>query len=158
MLHPHIHCLVPAGGLSPDRRRWIASQPHFLLPIPILRRVFRGKFIAGLRPLYRKGQLRCQGPAVALNDARNFSQLLRTVHRQPWAVYAKQAMGSPAQVLRYLGRPALLHALTATNQYVLPQSIDALAEETQLLPKIGIGLPICSRTKNQKPGLPERRA
>jgi len=117
LLHPHIHCVVPAGGLSPDRRRWIATQHRFLVPLPILGKVFRGKFVAGLRRLYRNGQLRCQGPAAAYSDAKSFSQLLRTLYRQRWVVYAKQAMGGPAQVLRYLGR--YTHRIAISNHRLL---------------------------------------
>jgi hypothetical protein len=117
LLHPHIHCVVPAGGLSPDRTRWIATQHRFLLPLPILRKVFRGKFIAGLRRLHRKGKLRCQGPAAEYLDARQFSQLMRTVHRQPWVVYARQAMGGPQQVLRYLGR--YTHRIAISNHRLI---------------------------------------
>ena len=117
LLHPHIHCVVPAGGLSQDRTRWIATEHRFLLPLPVLRKVFRGKFIAGLRRLHRKGRLRCEGPAGEYADARRFAQLLRTVHRQPWVVYAKQAMGGPAQVLRYLGR--YTHRIAISNHRLI---------------------------------------
>jgi len=117
LLHPHIHCVVPAGGLSPDRTRWIPTQHRFLLPLPILRKVFRGKFVAGLRRLHRKGQLPCQGPAAEYADRRNFSQLLRQVHRRRWIVYAKQAMGGPAQVLRYLGR--YTHRIAISNHRLI---------------------------------------
>jgi hypothetical protein len=117
LLHPHIHCVVPAGGLSPDRTRWIATEHRFLLPLPILRKVFRGKFVAGLRRLHRKGQLRCEGPAADYLDARRFSQLMRTVHRQPWVVYARQAMGGPRQVLRYLGR--YTHRIAISNHRLI---------------------------------------
>ena len=70
----------------------------------VLSRVFRGKFIAGLKRLYRRKQLRCAGPSAALADEKQFRQLLRRLHRQDWVVYAKPAFGGPRQVLRYLGR------------------------------------------------------
>jgi len=117
LLHPHIHCVVPAGGLSPDRTRWIATEHRFLLPLAVLRKVFRGKFVAGLRRLHRRGLLRCEGPAADHADARKFSQLMRTVHRQPWVVYAKQAMGGPEQVLRYLGR--YTHRIAISNHRLI---------------------------------------
>jgi len=117
LLHPHIHCLVPAGGLSPDRTRWIGTRHRFLLPIPALEGVFRGKFTAGLRRLYRNGLLRCEGPAAALREPKHFSQLLRSVHRKDWVVYAKQALGSPQQVLRYLGR--YTHRVAISNHRIL---------------------------------------
>jgi hypothetical protein len=78
--------------------------PGFFLAIKVLRRVFRGKFIAGLKCLYRRKQLRCAGPSAALADEKQFRQLLRRLHRHDWVVYAKPAFGGPRQVLRYLGR------------------------------------------------------
>lgn len=117
LLHPHIHCVIPAGGIAPDHKRWIATRHRFLLPIPVLRKVFRGKFTAGLRRLYGKGLLDCSGPADAFQQPRQFAQLLRTVHRQHWVVYAKQAMGGPAQVLRYLGR--YTHRIAISNHRLL---------------------------------------
>jgi len=104
LLHPHIHCVIPRGGLSPQRSRWIHSPYPFFLPVKVLRRVFRGKFLAGLKRLYRRKQLRCGGPASLLADPKQFAQLLRRLHRHDWVVYAKPAMGDPSQVLRYLGR------------------------------------------------------
>ena len=105
LAHPHIHCVIPAGGISPDHRRWVPPRyPGFFLPVKVLSRVFRGKFIAGLKRLYRRKQLRCAGPSAALADEKQFRQLLRRLHRQDWVVYAKPAFGGPRQVLRYLGR------------------------------------------------------
>jgi hypothetical protein len=105
LAHPHIHCVIPAGGIARDHTRWVHPHyPGFFLPIRVLRRVFRGKFIAGLKRLYRRKQLRCAGPSAALADEKPFRQLLRRLHRHDWVVYAKPAFGGPRQVLRYLGR------------------------------------------------------
>ena len=105
LAHPHIHCVIPAGGIARDHTRWVHPHyPGFFLPIKVLRRVFRGKFIAGLKRLYRRKQLRCAGPSAALADEKQFRQLLRRLHRHDWVVYAKPAFGGPRQVLRYLGR------------------------------------------------------
>ena len=105
LAHPHIHCVIPAGGISRDHSRWVPPRyPGFFLPVKVLSRVFRGKFIAGLKRLYRRKQLRCAGPSAALADEKQFRQLLRRLHRQDWVVYAKPAFGGPRQVLRYLGR------------------------------------------------------
>jgi putative transposase/transposase-like zinc-binding protein len=117
LLHPHIHCVIPAGGLAPDHMRWIGTQHRFLLPIPALRKVFRGKFTAGLKQLHRKGLLDCSGPAAGFQHPKQFARLLRTVHRQHWVVYAKQAMGGPAQVLRYLGR--YTHRIAISNHRLI---------------------------------------
>ena len=92
------------GGFSQHRARWVHPPYPFFLPIRVLRRVFRGKFLAGLKRLYRQRQLRCSGPASLLADPKQFARLLRRLHRHEWVVYAKPAMGHPSQVLRYLGR------------------------------------------------------
>jgi len=102
--HPHIHCVVPAGGLSPNHRRWVRPRYPFFLPVKVLSRVFRGKFLAGLKRLHRRHQLQCAGPAAALADPQQFAKLVRRLHRHDWVVYAKPAFGGPMQVLRYLGR------------------------------------------------------
>ncbi len=105
LAHPHIHCVIPAGGISADHSRWVHPRcPGFFLPVKVLSRVFRGKFIAGLKRLYRRKQLRCAGPSAALANEKQFRQLLRRLHRRDWVVYAKPAFGGPRQVLRYLGR------------------------------------------------------
>ena len=117
LAHPHIHCVIPAGGLSPDHERWIHTRYRFLLPLRVLRRVFRGKFIAGLRRLHRSGLLDCSGPAAAFHHPNQFAQQLRLLYRHHWVVYAKQAFGGPAQVLRYLGR--YTHRIAISNHRLL---------------------------------------
>ncbi|HEY1965746.1 MAG TPA: IS91 family transposase [Acidobacteriaceae bacterium] len=104
LLHPHIHCVIPMGGLSPQHTRWVRSPYPFFLPKKALKRVFRGKFLAGLKRLYRRKQLRCGGPASLLADPKQFAHLLRRMHRHDWVVHVKPALGDPSQVLRYLGR------------------------------------------------------
>jgi hypothetical protein len=117
LLHPHIHCVVPAGGLSPHPRRWVRPRYPFFLPVKILSRVFRGKFLAGLKRLHRRKKLQCAGPAAALANSRQFTQLIRRLHRHDWVVYAKPAFGGPLQVLRYLGR--YTHRVAISNHRLL---------------------------------------
>jgi hypothetical protein len=117
LLHPHIHCAIPTGGLSPDHSHWIRPRYPFFLPVKVLRRVFRGKFCAGLKRLYRHGQLRCAGPTAALADPKQFRRLLRQLHQQDWMVYAKPAFGGPMKVLRYLGR--YTHRVAISNHRLL---------------------------------------
>ncbi len=118
LLHPHAHCVVPAGGLSPDHQRWIHTcHPRFLLPIPVLRKLFRDKFIDGIELLYRKGLLDCGGPAEALADQAQFSELLEKLRHKEWVVYAKPPFGDPAHVLRYLGR--YTHRIAISNHRLL---------------------------------------
>ena len=104
LAHPHIHCVIPAGGIAPDGGHWVRPRYAFFLPVKVLSRVFRGKFIAGLKRLYRHRQLRCAAPCAALADEKQFRQLLRRLHRRDGVVYAKPAFGGPRQALRYLGR------------------------------------------------------
>jgi Putative transposase len=117
LLHPHVHCAIPGGGLSPDHSRWVRPRYPFFLPVKILSRVFRGKFCAGLKRLYRRKRFRCTGPASALANPKQFHQLLRRLHRQDWVVYAKPAFGGPMQVLRYLGR--YTHRVAISNHRLL---------------------------------------
>ena len=116
-LHPHIHCVVPAGGLSLDHRRWVRPRYPFFLPVKVLSRVFRGKFLAGLKRLHCRKELECAGPAAALSDHQQFAKLLRRLHRDDWVVYAKPAFGGPMQVLRYLGR--YTHRVAISNHRLL---------------------------------------
>jgi hypothetical protein len=102
--HPHVHCVVPAGGLSPDRTRWIHTRPTFFLPVKVLRQVFRGKLVAGLRSAYGDGRLSFPGALQTLAPEAAFRAWLRSLHRQSWVVYAKPPFGSPAHVLHYLAR------------------------------------------------------
>jgi len=117
LLHPHIHCAIPMGGLSPDHRRWVQPKYAFFLPVKVLGRVFRGKFCDGLKRHYRRKHLRCAGPTAPLADPKQFRQLLRRLHRQDWVVYAKPAFGGPLRVLRYLGR--YTHRIAISNHRLL---------------------------------------
>lgn len=103
-LHPHIHCVVPAGGLSFDHTRWVRSPDAFFLPVKVLGRVFRGKFIAALRSAFRDGQLDFYGDLQPLAQPKTFAAWLRPLFRQDWVVYSKPPFGGPRLVLRYLGR------------------------------------------------------
>lgn len=102
--HPHVHCVVPGGGLSPDHQHWIRARNHFFLPVKVLSRVFRGKFIAALRRVNRQGKLVFCGHSQALASDKAFSAFLRTLFRQDWVVYAKKPFGGPEHVLHYLAR------------------------------------------------------
>ena len=93
--HPHIHCVVPGGGLAPDHSRWVSPHYSFLLPVKVLSRVFRGKFVAGLRRLFARDQLCFFGECVPLHNQKRFTIFLRTLYRQDWVVYAKPPFGGP---------------------------------------------------------------
>ncbi|HEY6126747.1 MAG TPA: IS91 family transposase [Candidatus Acidoferrum sp.] len=103
-LHPHVHCVVPAGGLSPDRARWVSSGKNYFLPKKVLRRIFRGKFVDALKHAFQNGQLRFEGNLKLLAKPKIFAAWLRPLHRQDWVVYLKPPFGGPEYVLQYLGR------------------------------------------------------
>ena len=101
--HPHIHSVLAAGGLAPDHSRWISSHPSFFLPIKVLSRVFRGKFVAGLRTVFREGKLQFHGALTPLAEPRTFASWLRLLFGHDWVVYSKRPFGGPEHALRYLG-------------------------------------------------------
>jgi hypothetical protein len=102
--HPHVHCVIPAGGLSLDHTHWIKSRSRFFLSIRVLRRVFRGKFVAALKQAFHNGQLNFPGNLALLAQPRTFAAWLRSLFRKDWVVYAKRPFGGPEYVLQYLGR------------------------------------------------------
>jgi hypothetical protein len=103
-LHPHVHCVIPAGGLSLDHTRWTSSHYRFFLPIKVLSRVFRGKFVAALKRAFEDGQLSFHGNLRLLAQPKTFCSWLRPLFRKDWVVYAKRPFGGPEYVLQYLGR------------------------------------------------------
>jgi hypothetical protein len=115
--HPHIHCVVPGGGMSPDHARWIRSPSHFFLPVRVLSRVFRGKFVAGLREAFHRNQLAFYGECRQLANEKAFAAFLRTLFRQDWVVYAKAPFGGPEHVLHYLAR--YTHRVAISNHGLL---------------------------------------
>jgi len=103
-LHPHVHCVIPAGGLSLDHTRWVRSRYRFFLPIKVLSRVFRGKFVAGLKQAFQDGRFCFHGNLALLAEPKIFAAWLRPLFRKDWVVYAKPPFGGPQHVLQYLGR------------------------------------------------------
>jgi hypothetical protein len=101
--HPHVHCVVPAGGLSLDRQQWIHPRYRFFLPVRVLGRVFRGKFMEALRKAFEQGRINFRGQLQALAQPKLFRALLRSAYRHDWIVYAKRPFGGPEYVLKYLG-------------------------------------------------------
>ena len=115
--HPHIHCVVPGGGLSSDRSRWIGSGDRFLLPLGVLSRVFRGKFLAFLRKAVRQGKLQFHGALTELATPRGFGRLLKKAYGCEWVVYTKPPFGGPEHVLRYLAR--YTHRVAISNHRIV---------------------------------------
>ena len=122
--HPHVHCVVPAGGLAPDGTRWIHARPAFFLPIKVLRKLFRGKVVAGLRDAFQQGRLHLPGTLHALADETAFRRFLRSLYRQPWVLYAKPPFGSPAHVLHYLAR--YTHRVAISNHRLVAVTDEAV--------------------------------
>ena len=102
--HPHVHCIVPGGGLSPDRTRWIACPPGFFLSVKVLGRLFRRLFLQQLAVAHAKGSLRFFGELAPLAEADAFAAHCARLRHIDWVVYAKRPFGGPEQVLAYLGR------------------------------------------------------
>jgi hypothetical protein len=103
-LHPHVHCVVPAGGLSPDHTRWVRSRDNYFLPKKVLRKIFRGKFVDALKQAFQNGQLNFHGDLQLLAQPKIFAAWLRPLFHQHWVVYLKRPFGGPEYVLQYLGR------------------------------------------------------
>jgi Putative transposase/Transposase zinc-binding domain len=116
-LHPHVHCVVPGGGLSPDGTRWIGCRPGFFLPVRVLSRVFRGKFLAGLRTAFAAGRVRLPGEPDPLAEREEFERLVSEAARTDWVVYAKEPFGGPEVVLKYLAR--YTHRAAISNDRLL---------------------------------------
>ena len=102
--HPHVHCIVPGGGIAPDRMRWLRCRPGFFLPVRVLSRLFRRLFLEGLNTLYASGELRFSGDLAALDTASALRSYLAPLRKTEWVVYAKRPFAGPAQVLAYLAR------------------------------------------------------
>jgi Putative transposase/Transposase zinc-binding domain len=115
--HPHVHCVVPAGGLSPDHKTWIHPRYPFFLPVKVLSRVFRGKFVAGLKQAFQKGELCLPSSLKPLAQEKVFQAFLRTLFRQDWVVYAKPPFGGPEHVLQYLAR--YTHRVAISNHRIV---------------------------------------
>ena len=102
--HPHLHCLVPGGGIAPDGKRWIACRPGFFLPVRVLSRMFRGLFLHYLEKAFTAGDLNFFSAHRHLHEPAAFRRYLAPAHNTEWVVYAKRPFAGPAQVLDYVGR------------------------------------------------------
>lgn len=123
--HPHIHMIVPGGGLSPDGTRWVACKPGFFLHVRVLSRLFRRLFLEGLMALHSAGELRFFGNLTALADANAFAEWLAPLRKIDWVVYAKPPFGGPEQVLAYLSR--YTHRVAISNHRLVSAKADTVA-------------------------------
>jgi len=114
MDHPHIHCIVTGGGLSIDGKRWIRCKGEFFLPVRVLSRLFRGKFLAYLKETYAKGEMDFSGKIASLKEKRAFNRLLKGLYGQEWVVYCKPPFANAEKVMEYLGR--YTHRVAISNE------------------------------------------
>ncbi len=112
--HPHLHCVIPGGGLANDGSGWVACRPGFFLPVRVLSRYFRRVLLAALEDAFESGQLHFAGRLQPLADPRRFAEHLRPARKTEWVVYAKRPFAGPEQVLDYLGR--YTHRIAISNQ------------------------------------------
>jgi hypothetical protein len=118
--HPHLHCVVPGGGLSPDGQRWIASRANFFLPVRVLSRYFRRRFLELLGQAFENKELQFFGALQSLRERKSFYRHLEPVRQKEWVVYAKAPFAGPKQVLDYVGR--YTHRVAISNNRI--QDID----------------------------------
>lgn len=115
--HPHLHCVVPGGGISLDGSRWVSTRKKFFLPVKVLSRLFRGKFVAYLKQAVEQGRLAFRGKIEALGDRGRFLTWLDDLTRSEWVVYAKPPFGGPRQVLKCLAR--YTHRVAISNRRLI---------------------------------------
>jgi len=123
--HPHVHMIVPGGGLSPNGNRWVACRPGFFLHVRVLSRLFRRLFIEGLLALRRAGELSFFSDLAGLSDACAFAAHLAPLRKIEWVVYAKPPFGGPEQVLAYLSRYA--HRVAISNSRLISADANTVA-------------------------------
>ncbi len=123
--HPHLHCVVPGGGLSLDGTHWIGCRESFFLPIKVLSRVFRGKFLELLDAAAKRGTLRFPDSAASWAAPHAWKAWLGQVRGKEWGVYAKAPFGSPTQVLKYLAR--YTHRVAISNRRIVSITADEVA-------------------------------
>ena len=123
--HPHIHMIVPGGGLSPGGTKWNACRPGFFLPVRVLSRLFRRLFIEGLLALHRTGQLAFFGDLSGLANVEAFAEYLAPLRKTEWVVYAKPPFGGPEAVLAYLSR--YTHRVAISNHRLVSADADTVA-------------------------------
>jgi hypothetical protein len=115
--HPHLHCVVSGGGLCESGTRWVASKPHYFLPVKVLSRVFRNKYRSLLQKAFQRGELKFFGELQPLADARAFRRYLTAATRREWVVYAKRPFHDASCVLKYLAR--YTHRVAISNSRLL---------------------------------------
>jgi hypothetical protein len=122
--HPHLHCIVPGGGLSEDKQRWVACRRGFLLPVRVLSRLFRRLYLEELIQAHQGGKLNFYGKHTALSETEAFKRYLTPTRRTDWVVYSKRPFAGPGSVLRYLSR--YTHRIAIANSRLLRANKDSV--------------------------------
>lgn len=122
--HPHVHCVVPAGGISPEGDRWVSCPPGFFLPVKVLARLFRGKFLDMTKRAFDCGDLEFQSTLSSLNDPDNFAASLRQLYNTDWVVYSKPPFGNSLLVYKYLA--GYTHRVAISNHRLVSMSNDRI--------------------------------
>ena len=122
--HPHVHMIVPGGGLSADGQRWIAGRPDYLLPVPVLSQLFRGLVLSMLLEAHGEGRLKFSGEHAALADEKAFKAFLGPLWSSDWIVYAKKPFAGPGAVLAYLAR--YTHRVAISNSRLIAANADGV--------------------------------
>lgn len=117
LAHPHLHCVIPGGGISPDGKRWVSCRDGFFLPVRVMSRMFRGKFLAMLVRAFEQNELEFHGQLAQLNHPKAWEGWLEPLRNKQWVVYAKPPFGGPRQVLKYLAR--YTHRVAISNRRIL---------------------------------------
>jgi len=115
--HPHLHCVIPGGGLSADGAKWISCRDGFFLPVRVLSRLFRGKMIGALQNAFASGRLEFHGALAELADTNRFARLCDQLRSKEWVVYSRPPFGGPEQVLKYLAR--YTHRVAIANNRII---------------------------------------
>jgi hypothetical protein len=123
--HPHVHCLVPGGGVALDGQRWVGCKPNFLLSVRALSKTFRRLFLDGLAAAFRRGELGFFGELAPLAEAATFAERMRALRKSPFVVYAKPPFGGPERVLAYLAR--YTHRTAIANSRLVAVGDDDIA-------------------------------
>jgi hypothetical protein len=127
MDHPHVHCIVPGGGLSFDGRRWVATKKKFFIPVKVLSALFRGNFVDHLGKEFEKGAVKFPGKIAHLAGSVSFKQLLAGLYQKDWVVYCKPPFNNAGKVLDYLGR--YTHRVALSNDRIVKLDGDQVTIE-----------------------------
>ncbi len=128
-LHPHLHCIVTGGGLSPDGTEWASCRQDYLFPVKAMNRLFRGKFMAGLERAHKAGTLHFAGTSAELADPVAFAKMRNRLYTTEWVVFAKKPFGGPEQVIRYLSR--YTHRVAISNSRIVSQTDERVVIKTR---------------------------